>query len=354
MDPNQLLPLILTQTIKPLELLYLLTFCEIDRPLRVPFHLEQITDGDIFLSFRFSREDLPRLLLELKIPDVVRLDNGSVFCGMEALCVLLRRLAYPNRLVDIKHIFRRQKGELSKVFNWMLNHVNEKFGHLLSTLNLCWLRVEDMVNFARAIQAKGSPLPNVWGFIDGTFRPCCRPGRDQRALYSGHYRLHGIKFQAIMAPNGIIVNLDGPWVGRRHDAGMLQESGLLDMLREKMHDLGQTFLLYGDPAYPISEVIEGPFRQGAAPLTQVETNFNERMSGVRISVEWGFGEVVQQFAFLDFSKNLKIGLQSVGKYYAVGTILTNCRVCLGYGGKTADFFGVVPPTLETYLRDVLE
>ena len=154
-----------------------------------------------------------------------------------------------------------------------------------------------------------------------------------------------------MAPNGLIVNFDGPWVGRRHDAGMLQESGLLQTLQQKMYGLREIFLLYGDPAYPISDYIEGPFRQGAIPLTDVELNFDEKMNGSRIAVEWGFGETIQQFAFLDFYKNLKIGLQPVGKCYVIGSLLQNCRTCLGYAGKTSDFFNLVPPTMEVYLRN---
>ncbi len=154
-----------------------------------------------------------------------------------------------------------------------------------------------------------------------------------------------------MAPNGLVANLDGPWVGRRHDSGMLMESGLIIELQAKMQQIGRTYRLYGDPAYPISEYLAGPSREGADPLIQIERDFNQAMSEVRIAVEWGFGEVVQQFAFLDFEKNLKIGLQPVGKYYSVATLLINCRVCLGHGGKVSDFFNIPPPSLESYLRN---
>ncbi|XP_055353196.1 uncharacterized protein LOC129599081 [Paramacrobiotus metropolitanus] len=205
-----------------------------------------------------------------------------------------------------------------------------------------------MDEFAAAVYRKGCPLDDVWGFKDGTFRPTCRPGEDQRTVYSGHYRLHGIKFQSIMAPNGIVVNLVGPWVGLRHDSGILADSGLLRALETKMEQMGKIFRLYGDPAYPISAYLEGPFK----PATnQIEYDFNEAMSPCRIAVEWGFGEVVQQFAFLDFWKNLKIFLQPVGLLYTVGTLLLNCRVCLGYGGKVADYFCVVPATLEVRLNN---
>lgn len=132
--------------------------------------------------------------------------------------------------------------------------------------------------------------------------------------------------------------------------GCCQKVVCLALLPKKWKILDR---LYGDPAYPISNYIEGPFRESAVGLTDVEKLFNEDMSSVRIAVEWGFGEVVQQFAFLDFYKNLKIGLQPVGTLCTVGTLLTNCRVCLGHGGKVADFCGIPPPGLEMYLSNRL-
>ena len=58
---------------------------------------------------------------------------------------------------------------------------------------------------------KGSPLADCIGFVDGTVRGMCRPGRYQRAVYNGHNRIHSLKFQAISLPNGLTTNLFGPW-----------------------------------------------------------------------------------------------------------------------------------------------
>jgi hypothetical protein len=70
----------------------------------------------------------------------------------------------------------------------------------------------------------------MWGFIDDTLRNVCRPTRFQRAAYSGHKHTHGIKFQSIVTPDGLIVCLFGPIPGSRHDSFMLAESGLLQQL----------------------------------------------------------------------------------------------------------------------------
>jgi len=55
--------------------------------------------------------------------------------------------------------------------------------------------------YARAIRQKGSPLPNCFGFIDGTVRPICRPEENQRIVYNGHKQVHGLKYQSVALPN---------------------------------------------------------------------------------------------------------------------------------------------------------
>ena len=77
--------------------------------------------------------------------------------------------------------------------------------------------------------------------------------------------------------------------------------------------------------------------------------FNDSMSSVRVSVEWLFGDILNYFKFLDFKKNLKIGLSSIGKTYVVCALLRNALTCL-YGNQTADFFELDSPSLQDYFR----
>ena len=129
---------------------------------------------------------------------------------------------------------------------------------------------------------------------------------------------------------------------------MLAESGLLrDLEQYAVSTGGQPMCIYGDPAYPLRVDLQGPFR-GAALTPQMEM-FNDSMSSVRVSVEWLFGDILNYFKFLDFKKNLKIGLSSVGKTYVVCALLRNALTCL-YGNQTADFFELDPPSLQDYFR----
>lgn len=139
---------------------------------------------------------------------------------------------------------------------------------------------------------------NVFGFIDGTLRPTCRPSRHQRIAVSGHKRQHGIKFQSIVIPNGMVASLHGLEAGSRHDSYLLGQSKVIEQM-QGMIPAG-TYSLYGDPAYPQSAWLCGGYRNPAP--TSIEAKYNKLMSSVRESVEWGFNGIIQQFAFLDLKK----------------------------------------------------
>ena len=67
------------------------------------------------------------------------------------------------------------------------------------------------------MHAKGAALVNCWGFVDGIVRTVFRPTNNQRALFNGHKRIHAIKFQSVVTPNGLIANLYGPVETKKHE-----------------------------------------------------------------------------------------------------------------------------------------
>ena len=200
-------------------------------------------------------------------------------------------------------------------------------GHLFTILNQQWLSQNNLQIFADAIHDKGAPLENSWGFVDGTARPMCRPGENQRMMYNSHKKVHAIKFQSVVAPNGLASNLFGPVEGRRYGSGMLGDSGLLSELQQHAHGPnGNIPCIYGDPAYPLRQQLMGPFR-GAA-TTPLQDAWNKSMSQSRTSVENLLGGIINYFKFLEFKKGLKLQLSAIGKKYIVCAIMQNRRVCL--------------------------
>lgn len=300
-------------------------------------------------QFRFTLPEVRTLAAALGLPAQMVAENNLRWTRVEGLCILLRRLAYPNRLCDLVSIFQRGVSDLSRISNGVCLFIYNRWGHLLRDFtNAAWFTPERVQLYADAISRK-CPLPNCFGFIDGTVRPMCRPSEGQRGFYNGKDRVHCLKFQSIVTPDGLVAHLHGPVEGRRHDAGILRESGLLHQLANNLPQPphGITYRVYGDAAYPLRPQLIAPFKGDNLPAEHHA--FNREMSSVRMSVEWGFQKVVSQFAFLNFAANLKVLLQPIGAYYVTGTILTNCHTCLKRS-ETSHYFNVQPPTVDEYLQ----
>ena len=68
---------------------------------------------------------------------------------------------------------------------------------------------------------------------------------------------------------------------------------------------GERLCIYGDPACPLRWYLQGPFR--VAQIIPDQNEFNKSMGKVRLSVEWLFGNVTENFKFSDYRKSQKIG-----------------------------------------------
>ena len=139
-------------------------------------------------------------------------------------------------------------------------------------------------------------------FIDGTVRPIARPTNGQQSMYSGHKRKHGVKFQTLAAPDGMIVHMWGGIEARRHDCTMLARSKLCERLLSEPAFEG--YFIYGDPAYGCSENFVCPYP--TVMMTKNAKKFNKVMSKLRVCVEWLYGDVVRYWPALDMKTQMKI------------------------------------------------
>ena len=79
-----------------------------------------------------------------------------------------------------------------------LRYICTQFEHILSNFQQKWLHLDSLTEYTVAVHNKCHALDNCWGFIDGTVRPICRPGENQRVAYHGHKRVHALKYQSII------------------------------------------------------------------------------------------------------------------------------------------------------------
>lgn len=174
------------------------------------FSLDNFSKEECIAEFRVEKNDLPVLADSLGIPPVFCCSQRSVFEGMEGLCMLPKQLAYPCCYSDMIPRFGRPVPEMSMMTNVVLDWIYNKHGHHLTYFNQPFLSRASLRTYAGAIRQKGVALNNCWGLVDGTVRPICCQLQNQRSVYNGHKRVHALKFQSIVTPNGLIANLYGP------------------------------------------------------------------------------------------------------------------------------------------------
>ena len=225
------------------------------------FDLDILTDEESWSEFRFFKNDIYRLKECFEIPEEIKTYNRLSIDGIEALCIFLKRFSYPNRYFDMIPRFGRPVPQLSIVSTHVLNHLYARFSPLLYNFNQPFMQPENLEEYCQSVARKGAALQNCFGFIDGTVRPICRPGTNQKIVYNGHKRVHALKFQSLVIPSGLIANMYGPIEGKRHDCKMLTMSGLLnDLTQYAWNRNHEPLCIYGDPAYPLRVHLQGPFK----------------------------------------------------------------------------------------------
>ena len=133
----------------------------------------------------------------LRVPAEFTCYNGL---RVEAICIFFKRFAYPCRYADLILRFSRPDPQLCMIANTTMNKIYDNWHHLFTTFQQPWLDCAKLQLY---------PIYR-WYFINGTVRPISGPGKHQRIVYNGHKKVYSIKFQSIVAPNGLIANLFGP------------------------------------------------------------------------------------------------------------------------------------------------
>ena len=174
------------------------------------FNLDNLEEAEMFAEFRVRKRDIERLADALGLPESFICYKRTRADKLEGLCMVLKRLAYSCRYSDVIYRFGRAVPELSMITNAVEEFIYQNHHHKLTGWNANLLSPVKLEEYAEAVAAKGSPLRNCFGFIDGTVRPISRPGEDQKVVYNWRKRIRALKFQSVTLPNGLIAHLFGP------------------------------------------------------------------------------------------------------------------------------------------------
>jgi hypothetical protein len=310
----------------------------------------QLLDEKYFIQhFRFSHAGMDRVvlcLLDVGFPQKVKTKSRDKCSLYEALCMMCFKFAWPMRLGTMVRIFYSSTSRMSRIISALRSQLFKHFSQHLKTP--APLSLERLETFSAAVRQK-SGLSICFGFIDGTVRPVCKPSVLQGSCYNGKDRVHALKYQALTTPDGMFLQLAGPWPGARHDQHMVKSSGLVDYIDQlPRRDDGAMFVVYADQGYAAGPGIETPYFDDA--VNAAHAAYNDAMSSSRICVEWSFGGILQSWAHNAFTPTQQLmSNRKIGQVYQVAGLLTNFLNCLR-PNETSQYFGVLPPVLEVYMR----
>lgn len=307
-----------------------------------------------------SQAELQELIIAMNVPHFHTTAERDKFTILEGLCILLRRLVFPCRWMDVVWLFGRSASSLSRIFHYMLQFITENYNHLFA-FNVHRFR-HRLSFWSQVVRAQ---CPNAYMyvalFLDGTMRPMCRPGPCmsdlpvgisrsdvQRAQYDGRKKRHGFKYHTVIAPNGLCVHGYGPVDGRRHDTTIVRESGLWDSHFDLTGVDGIDYMIYADSAYAVTRNMLTPYRN--VRPGSVEAALNTTMARARtVASENMYGLVTNTFQTIDFIRWQRAFWTSPSKQYLCAIFFYNVMLCLRGYNKVSSFFncdGEVPTLLE--------
>ena len=319
-------------------------------------HVDDLSESKSIENCQMRKDDL-MILLEKLWPKMhhqlvgaqerITCENRYRVPYETGMIILLYCYSRPRRLhPEMEMIFGIQKSRLSAIIKTFSEALNNVAINYMVNPNIWHHR---MPYYAELISNKtGGVAREIWGFIDGTIRKTAQPIYHQWTMYTRFKKCHGLKFQSVFVLDGYIACLFGPVPAKTHDSRLLRESELLQQLQQFMPPTPATtiYSFYGDLAYPQSVYLPGSFRNVEGGSN--EALYNRHLSSVRITVEWGFGELVDQWKFLDFKQAMKIFKCPVVQYYVNAAFLSNLCNCL-LGSRTQQYFGATQLTIDEYV-----
>lgn len=354
---------------------YLSISYSIEEPLqtRKNFYrtIDSFSASDCKINFAFNKRELRSLLVLLKFPHEVVLDNRSRKTGEEIFLRGLYELVSGGNQEQIcQTVFGGVGSDQSRALAYFICHIYYYFHHLVHD-NLQWWYDNGFFEVSALAIGEKLSYGNLYfnnmasHFIDCNCLPTSVVGGGpaegganaarwdeeiQRAFFNGWKSIHGLKHQTVDNAFGMTVDMCGPTSLRRNDLAVLRISDINNRFAAIQSNSEKQFLIFGDSAYQVQSHIRTYHRVDTE--NGVRGVYNTRMKKVRISIEWNYGYTATLFAYLQQTRKLKVmKSERVAMVYTVATILRNVFVGY-YGCQTSNYFNLsLPPNfVEKYLK----
>jgi hypothetical protein len=182
---------------------------------------------------------------------------------------------------------------------------------------------------------------------DGTNAPRNDP-RIQEAWYNGWKKLHGMKWQTVDIPNGMVYHAWGAISVRHNDLYSLRHSNINDQIAAAQLGHALQFYTYGDSAYMNLDTSHLRARHNYEQNTVRENLENKSLSSCREQIEWDYGEMGKFSPFVNMDEVLKLSCMPVKKIYLTAMLLRNALNCFR-PNQTSQYFNLPPPSFDSWI-----
>lgn len=399
----------LDHTIQPLEMYYTrqeFLLCDIDPRIDEPHTYGQPRNRTIneFEGYAceyyttFTKEELRRIYDCFFLPATTRIHNSGnhfyCFTGEELFLFMITKAVRGWSNTDLCiNVFGGSSRRFSNGYKWMLLRTHRRYKKVTNIEGLSRY-VPEFPQYAKAIckkfneeryyvdRATNTVFPvqsitvdpehfNICGFMDGSanetttagsgpegdYKGCRRKDNwyfEQRSIYSGYKKQHGLTVLTLLLPNGLNF-VYGPCALRCSDNTMVNAARIDDFLVSiQIQWFEYMYKFYGDRLFALGRAISRAHKpQPGAILTLIETLENQGMNVCREAIEHSYSVIANKFAICENYREFKLkeehphAMEQLWLCY----FLSNISVCLhGSQVGAARTFGCAPPTLEEYLN----
>lgn len=121
-------------------------------------------------TFRFERDDVPRLAAALGLEGRFRLSSRHGAPAVHALLYLLYRYGKSHDNLDGEDFFGPDESTIGRVANAIEDYLFAGASTTIQGFHPVLANRERLQYYADCVEARGCPVDNVWGFIDGNLR----------------------------------------------------------------------------------------------------------------------------------------------------------------------------------------
>lgn len=300
--------------------------------------------------FRFRKREFLIILLNLDMLDaygnpvvlrVGRSGHRAIVTADFCLMVCLARLAYPLRYVDLAARLGGSRTICCDVFHYMIEKIDVMYGFVVMDIDR-WLDEDNVLDCCDIMAAADDRLRHILGFLDTTFQPCARPGGDgcvfesidQRDVYSGHKKRHGLKWQVLVFANGLsCTSRESP--GGFGDTVILAESGWLVRLQTVSQLLGFDPCVIADGQYSRGpHIVRRNIRD-----EQVESDeMSDLLNTWRVLVENDFASLHNNWHYLTNPSKTVLATASFARIWRTSMLFHNLQA-IAYGNQVTARLG---------------